>query len=157
MRLDGNTIVFPLPTDELLDVVERSLRVSFPKFYRGFIKKNNGAIPITNVFNYNNHEYILEKFLCILDDSESDPVNGWFDVEVTIAQIGDRLTDDEDLVGMNVVPVVTLFAGDFICLDFRETEEPTVVIWFHEESGEFSPVTQKVAQNISEFFEMLKV
>lgn len=156
MRLDVNTIVFPLPTDELLDVVERSLRVSFPETYRNFIKDNNGAVPITNMFNFNQHEYIIEKFLCILNESESDPVNGWYDVEVIITQIGDRLTDNEDLVGMNVVPIAALFSGDFICLDFRETEEPTVVIWFHEESEEFSPVTQSVALNISEFFEMLK-
>jgi len=155
MRIDMNTIVFPLPTDELLDVVERSLRVSFPEIYKNFIKDNNGAVPITNRFNINQHEYSIEKFLCILNDSESDSINGWYDVEVIIAQIGDRLTDHEDLVGMNVVPIAALHSGDFICLDFRESEEPTVIIWFHEESEEFSPVTQNVALNISEFFEML--
>ncbi|MFC9710475.1 SMI1/KNR4 family protein [Paenibacillus sp. NPDC056933] len=155
MRLDANTIVFPLPIDKLLDVVERSLRVSFPEAYRIFIKENNGAVPITNIFSFNQQEYTIEKFLCILNDSESDPINGWYDIEATIAQIEDRLTDNEDLVGMNVVPIAALFSGDFICLDFRETEEPAVVIWFHEESEKFSPVTQKVALNISEFFEML--
>lgn len=155
MRMDVNTIVVPLPGDDLLDVVERSLRVSFPESYRHFIKEHNGAVPITNMFSMNQQEYIIEKFLCILDDSESDPINGWYDIEVTITQIGDRLTDNEDLVGMNVVPIAALFSGDFICLDFRETEEPTVVIWFHEESEEFSPVTQKVATNILEFFELL--
>ncbi|WP_145046723.1 SMI1/KNR4 family protein [Paenibacillus xylanexedens] len=156
MRMDINTVVLPLPSDELLDVVERSLRVSFPEAYRIFIKENNGAVPITNVFSFNQHKYLIDKFLCVLDDSESDPINGWYDIEVTITQIGDRLTDNEDLVGMNVVPIAALFSGDFICLDFRETKEPTVVIWFHEESEEFSPVIQKVACNISEFFEMLK-
>ena len=54
------------------------------------------------------------------------------------------------------LPIAVLFAGDFVCLDFRETEDPTVVVWYHEESGEFSPVTKTVAQNISEFFGMLK-
>ncbi|MEK4077572.1 SMI1/KNR4 family protein [Paenibacillus sp. FSL R5-0486] len=155
MRMDVNTIVVPLPGDDLLDAVERSLRVSFPESYRHFIKEHNGAVPITNMFSMNQQEYIIEKFLCILDDSESDPINGWYEIEVTITQIGDRLTDNEDLVGMNVVPIAALFSGDFICLDFRETEEPTVVIWFHEESEEFSPVTQKVATNILEFFELL--
>ncbi|MBY0117412.1 cell wall assembly regulator SMI1 [Paenibacillus sp. DS2363] len=155
MRMDVNTIVVPLPGDDLLDAVERSFRVSFPESYRHFIKEHNGAVPITNMFSMNQQEYIIEKFLCILDDSESDPINGWYDIEVTITQIGDRLTDNEDLVGMNVVPIAALFSGDFICLDFRETEEPTVVIWFHEESEEFSPVTQKVATNILEFFELL--
>lgn len=156
MELDVNTIVSPLPSDELLDVVEKSLRVSFPEPFREFIKKNNGVVPITNVFSHNQHQYVIERFLCLLEDSESDELNGWYDIEVTIAQIGERLTDNEDLIGMNVVPIAVLFAGDFVCLDFRETEDPTVVVWYHEESGEFSPVTKTVAQNISEFFGMLK-
>ncbi|MDN8588354.1 SMI1/KNR4 family protein [Paenibacillus sp. 11B] len=65
--------------------------------------------------------------------------------------MGDRLTDNEDLVGMNVIPIAALFSGDFICLDYREKKEPVVVIWFHEESEVISPVTQKVAPNISAF------
>ena len=121
-----------------------------------FIKKNNGAVPITNIFNHNKHDYIIERFLCILEESESDEINGWYDIEVTITQIVERLTDNEDLIGMNVVPIAELFAGDFVCLDFRETEDPSVVVWYHEESDEFSPVTKTVAQNISEFWGMLK-
>jgi hypothetical protein len=156
MKLDVNTIVSPLPSDELLDVVEKSLRVSFPELYREFIKKNNGAVPITNLFSHNQHQYIIERFLCILEESESDEINGWYDIEVLITQIGERLTDNEDLIGMNVVPIASLFAGDFVCLDFRETEAPSVVIWYHEDSGEFSPVTKTVAKNISDFFEMLE-
>lgn len=56
---------------------------------------------------------------------------------------------------MNVIPIAALFSGDFICLDYRVKKEPVVVIWFHEESEVFSPVTQKVAPNILEFFELL--
>jgi len=156
MRMDINTVVLPLPSNKLLDVVEQSLRISFPETYRVFIKEYNGAVPITNIFSFNQYEYLIEKFLCILDDSESDSINGCYDMEVTITQIGERLINDEDLMGMNVIPIAALFSGDFVCLDFRETKEPTVVIWFHEESEEFSPATQKLALNISEFFEMLK-
>ena len=58
---------------------------------------------------------------------------------------------------MNVVPIPALFAGDFVCLDFRETKDLSVVVWYHEESGEFSPVTKTVAWNIAEFFGMLEV
>ncbi|MDM8151905.1 SMI1/KNR4 family protein [Priestia megaterium] len=39
MKVDNNTIVLPLPNDELLNTVEKSLRISFPKSYREFIKK----------------------------------------------------------------------------------------------------------------------
>ncbi|MCM3359023.1 MAG: SMI1/KNR4 family protein [Psychrobacillus sp.] len=156
MKVDTNTIVSPLPTDGLLDVVEHSLRVTFPEPYREFIKKNNGAVPITNIFSSNENNYIIERFLCILEESESDEINGWYDIEVTITQIGERLTDDEDLIGMNVVPIAALFTGDFVCLDYSNRENPTVVVWYHEESEEFSPVTKTVAQDISEFFTMFK-
>lgn len=156
MKVDVSTIVSPLPNDELLDVVEKRLRIAFPKRYREFIKINNGAVPITNVFNYNDYDYIVERFLCIFEDIESDEINGWYDIKVIITQIGERLTDNEDLIGMNVVPIAVLFAGDFVCLDFREKENPAVVVWYHEESDEFSPVTKTIAQNISEFFGMLK-
>lgn len=98
-----------------MDVIEQSLKVSFPEAYRIFIKENNGAVPITNVFSFNQHEYLIEKLLCVLDDSESDPINGWYDIEVNIAQVGDRLTDNEDLVGVNEVPIVVLFSGVFSC------------------------------------------
>lgn len=156
MEVDVNTIVSPLPSDELLDVVEKSLRVLLPEPYREFIKKNNGVVPITNVFSHNQHQYIIERFLCILEDSESDEINGWYDIEVIITQIGERLTDNEDLIGMNIVPIAVLFVGDYVCLDFRDTEDPTVVVWYHEESGEFLPVTKTVSRNISEFLGMLE-
>ncbi|MER2070459.1 MAG: SMI1/KNR4 family protein, partial [Psychrobacillus sp.] len=109
-----------------------------------------------NIFSSNENNYIIERFLCILEESESDEINGWYDIEVTITQIGERLTDDEDLIGMNVVPIAALFTGDFVCLDYSNRENPTVVVWYHEESEEFSPVTKTVAQDISEFFTMFK-
>ena len=56
----------------------------------------------------------------MLEDSEDDDENGWYDIEVVLSDIDTRLTDDEDLTGINVIPFAVLFAGDFLCLDFRE-------------------------------------
>jgi len=77
-------------------------------------------------------------------------------MEVVLSQIDTRLTDDENLIGANVIPIAALFAGDFVCLDFRNSETPSVVVWFHEESDELSPVTTKVAEDFTEFLNMLK-
>lgn len=156
MKINENTIVYPLPTDSEIREVERSLRINLPNEYISFIKRYNGAEAITNQFQASQHEYLLERFLCILENSEDDEQNGWYDIEVVISQIGDRLTDNEDLVGMNIVPIAALFAGDYVCLDCRNEAEPSVVIWDHEESDEFSPVLIKISNNISEFFGMLK-
>ena len=49
MKVDVNTIVSPLPSDELLDVVEKSLRISFPESYREFIICNLIQIRLFNI------------------------------------------------------------------------------------------------------------
>jgi len=53
VREDVDTIVFPLPTDELLDEVERGLRISFPETYRDFIKgrivKPSATVPLKRI------------------------------------------------------------------------------------------------------------
>ena len=89
-----------------------------------------------------------------MEDPEDDDENGWYDIEVVLSDIDTRLTDDEDLIGINVIPFAVLFAGDFLCLDFREI--PSVVVWYHEESEELNQVTSEVADNFSEFLSMLK-
>ena len=131
-----------------------------PKEFKEFLLKYNGAVPITYVLPFDSNKYVIERFLCLLEDCENN-IDGWDDIEVVIAQIFDRLADNEGM-GMNVVPIAYMFAGDFICLDyrkegmdFRENENPSVVIWDHEESEEWNPVTIKIADSITEFFDML--
>lgn len=155
MKLNEKTIVYPLPNDDLIAEVEKSLRIKFPIEFVDFIKAYNGAEAITNQIQINQQTYLIERFLCILENSENDETNGWYDIEVVISQIGERLTDNEDLIGMNVVPIAALFAGDYICLDYRNSSEPNVVLWKHEESDEFAPKLVKISDSISQFFAML--
>ncbi len=54
------------------------------------------------------------------------------------------------------MPISSVFAGDFVCLDFRiDKNNPSVCIWSYEESGEFEPVTYNVADSFTEFLEIL--
>ena len=131
-----------------------------PKEFKEFLLKYNGAVPITYVLPFDSNKYVIERFLCLLEDCENN-IDGWYDIEVVIAQIFDRLADNEGM-GMSLVPIAYMFAGDFICLDyrkegmdFRENENPSVVIWDHEESEIDNPVTIKIADSITEFFDML--
>ncbi len=91
-----------------------------------------------------------------MEEPQSDDINGWYDIEVVLSQIDTRLTDNEDLVGANVIPFAALFTGDFVCLDFSNGNNSSVIVWFHEESDDFNPVTVKVANNLNDFFGMLK-
>ena len=121
-----NTIIQPVPTIDLLQEKERKWR-----------------------------SYVIERFLCILKNA-SDNQNGWYDISVVESQIGERLTSNEDLIGVEVLPIAALFAGDYLCLDFREKMQiPEVCVWSHEESEDFSPIIYKVADSFSAFLEML--
>lgn len=67
MKIDVNTIVSPLPSDELLNVVENSLRITFPEPYREFIKKIMGLCQLQtlllrmNMIILLNDSYTLKK------------------------------------------------------------------------------------------------
>ena len=102
-----------------------------------------------------NH-FIVMNVIILSEDVKENP-NGWYDISVVESIIGERLTDNEDLIGVEVLPVAELFAKDYVCLDYRENKEnPFICLWSDSESGDFDPVTYKVADTFSEFIAMLK-
>ncbi|MCU7744059.1 SMI1/KNR4 family protein [Priestia sp. YIM B13446] len=151
MKIKRDTVVKPLPSAGLIKKHEKFWRLTLPNSFLNFIKENNGVKVEEATFECNNRGYALERFLCIVDDIENHP-KGIYDIDVVFSQIGERLTDNEDLLGAEVLPIASVFAGDFVCLDFRtDKNNPSVCIWSHEESGEFEPVTYNVADNFTEF------
>ncbi|MEI4527128.1 SMI1/KNR4 family protein [Priestia megaterium] len=151
MKIKRDTVVKPLPSAGLIKKYEKFWRLTLPKSFFNFIKENNGVKVEEATFECNNRGYALERFLCIVDDIENHS-KGNYDIDVVFSQIGERLTDNEDLLGAEVLPIASVFAGDFVCLDFRtDKNNPSVCIWSHEESGEFEPVTYNVAGNFTEF------
>ena len=156
MQIDKSTLVHPLPTDELFKRKDKFWRVKLPNDFINFLKENNGGRPINGAFICNNREYVIERFLCLLK-TPCDNTFGMYDIDVTLTQLEERLTDNEDLIGADILPIAVLFAGDFICLDFREDiENPNVVVWNHEESAELEPITYFVANTFSEFISKLE-
>lgn len=149
------SIIRPLPSDEILNKEERLWRIKLPEEFRAFIKLNNGGIPTKTTFQCRNHSYAIDRFLCVLENADYSDL-GVYDIDVVLSQIEERLTDNDELVGVELLPIAVLFAGDFICLNFKnKLVEPTIVIWNHEESGEFAPVTYHVADSFSVFLNML--
>lgn len=155
MKIQENSVILPTPDEELLTEKEKKWRLRLPTDFRDFIMKYNGGIPVEREFNSRGKEYYITRFLCVLK-KVSETEFGWYDISVVESQIGERLTDNEDLIGIEVLPIAELFGGDYVCLDFRENKtKPTVCIWDHEESGEFSPATYIVADKFSTFIAML--
>lgn len=155
MKIKEDSIL-PAPSEERIESFEDYCRIKLPEEFKDFLREFNGAIPVTNIFYHNGRKYMVERFLCLIDEPQSDDLNGWYDIQVVLSQIDTRLIDNENLVGANIIPFAALFAGDFLCLDFRSSDNPSVVVWFHEESDDFNPVTVEVAKSINEFFGMLK-
>lgn len=156
MKIKSNSIILPLPPKKLISENEMAWRIKLPDDYKKFIELNNGGIPEESIFNCNNRAYKLTRFLCILEDPEETEL-GMFDIDVTWSQLDERLTDDGDLIGVALLPIAVLFAGDFLCLDFRNSREnPIVCVWDHSNSNEFDPICYHVADSFEEFISLLR-
>ena len=155
MKIQDNTIILPKPTEKLLLEQERNWRLKLPDDYKEFVMNYNGGIPEEKSFRCNDHNYEVIRFLCILKNV-SNTKEGWYDISVVESQIGERLTDNGDLIGIEILPVAELFGGDYACLDYRKNKEmPCVCIWSNDESGDFEPVTYKAANTFTDFISLL--
>ena len=155
MEIKKDSVVYPLPTKALIEEEEGFWHIKLPKDYLDFIMHYNGGEPVQDTFLCDEYEYGIDRFLCILDDVE-DSEYGEYDIGVVEGEIGEMLTDNEDLIGIEVLPIAELYGGDMVCLDFRKNPKaPTVCVWDSEESDEFEPVTYEVAKSFTEFCDML--
>ena len=146
------------PTEKTITDFDEYYRVTLPKDYTDFLKMYNGAVPVRNTIKTKNKEYLIEMFLCLINEENREEFESelWRDIEVVITELDERLVNDENLLGMNIIPIAALFSGDFLCLDFRDDiTSPNVCVWLHEESDEFSPVVEKIATNFSKFLDKL--
>lgn len=156
MKVQNDSIIYPLPDSNLMMRVEDDFEIKFPKEFIDFISKNNGSIPITRFFKYKSNRYVVDRFLCMLDNPGKHE-KGVYDIKVVFSQLDERLLSDGDITGAELVPFAALFAGDFVCLDYRENKnDPVICIWYNEESDEYVPVTEKIANNITNFLDMLE-
>lgn len=155
MKFKDNSVILPLPSIEFIRTEEKMWRILLPETYVQFIQSANGVKPVERNFVCNKRKYTIDRFLCILEDSEEHEL-GMYDIDVVLTQIEDRLSDNLDLVGVELLPIAVLFAGDFVCLDYKNSKDnPIVCVWSHEESEENMPVTYFVADTFEKFSEML--
>lgn len=143
-------------THDELDSLEMFFNIKLPISYREFILKFNGASPDEVIIKVNSEERVLERFLIVSEDENLDGCLMQYEIKVVMAQIEERLTDNEDLIGAEALPFAYLFGGDFLCLDFKEDAiNPKVVIWDHNESDELSPVFYEAFNNFQEFLDTM--
>ena len=156
MQIDMDTVLKEDISEEIRELEDYS-RIKFPQSYVEFIKEYNVGVPLTKCLPFDNNIFVVERFLGFVKDYQESDL-GWYDILVVSSQLSCRLTTKPDEVGDELIPIAVLFAGNFVCLDFRNeaAAEPEVCIWYHEESEEFAPVTRKVADTFEEFLAMLE-
>ena len=156
MSQQDQSIIYPLPTDALLQEREVAWKVRLPEDYKEFIKNENGLIPSKRYFHFGNNEKVIDRFLAILAISGEKPEEV-YDIGVVSTQLEGRIVFDEDYVGIQLIPIAALFGGDFVCLNYvKDSENPSICIWYHEESYELEPAIELVANNFTEFLDMLQ-
>ena len=156
MYKQNQSIIYPLPTDALLQEREVAWRVKMPDDYKEFIMRKNGFRLSKNLYSLTNRSFLIERFLCILENTKDNPL-GMYDIDVVMSQLDERLFVHEDILGFELIPIVALYGGDFLCLNYLEdTENPSICIWYHEESYELEPAIELVAINFTEFLVMLQ-
>ena len=156
MTPQDQSIIYPLPTEALLHEREIAWRVKLPDDYKNFIMRKNGFRPSKNLFSLQNRSFLIERFLCVLENTK-DNLLGVYDIDVVMSQLDERLFVHEDILGFELVPIAALFGGDFLCLNYIEDpENPSICIWHHEESYELEPAIEFVANNFTEFSDMLQ-
>lgn len=156
MPQQDQSIIYPLPTDALLQEREVAWKVQLPEDYKKFIMRKNGFRPSKNSFSLKNRSFLIERFLCVLENSKDNPL-GVYDIDVVMSQLDERLFVHEDILGFELVSIAALFGGDFLCLNYIEDpENPSICIWYHEESYELEPAIEFVADSFTEFLAMLQ-
>jgi len=131
VKIKRDTVVKPLFSEGLIKKHEKFWRLTLLNSFLNFIKENNGVKVEEEAFECNNSCYVIERFLCIVDDIETYSI-GNYDIDVVFSQIGEGLTANEGLLGAELLPIASTFTGDFVCLDFRTDQNtPSVCIWSH--------------------------
>jgi hypothetical protein len=142
------------PSDALVAEFEDANDVTLPTSFVALLRTANGATPLRPLLETPRRQRVVERFLCLLDDYKTP--EGAYDMNVVMTQIDERLGDDEEEVGNSIIPFAVLFAGDFVCLDFRnDRAAPTVCVWYHEESTTFRPLVETIAPSFDAFLAML--
>jgi SMI1-KNR4 cell-wall len=151
------TKALPPPKAARLQRIQSGLHVRFPVDFLEFMESDNGGIPLNRALETSNNVKVIDRFLPLLDDPKMYLEDDLYDMPAVWSQINDRLGEDPDEIGSQLIPIACLEFGDMVCLDFRKNPKaPEVCVWYHDQSEEYKPVTEKIANSFTEFLGKLK-
>jgi len=146
LEFEPNTSAQPF-SDWRLAEVEVGVGNALSKDFVTILRTSNGGVPIKRYFYLGENDKVVERILSVIDYFKDNPL-GMYDIEVVWSQIEGRLNE-------SLVPFAALFAGDFLCFDYSQQPEPSVVLWDHERSDEAAPYTVRVSDSFVDFVQIL--
>ena len=153
MIINKESVIKPLPSEDLLLLKEERWRVKLPMDYRDFVKNFNGGVPMKKQFICNDKLYEIRRFLCVLKNVEESE----FEINVVRTDIGNYLAYDREQIGVGIFPIAALTREDYVCLDYRKSKDtPTVCVWDYMASEPYDPVTFHIAETFTEFCMLLQ-
>lgn len=115
---------------------EKEHQFSFPKAYKGMLKKSNGASPDKSKFTVDGEDFSIGYFLSWTPESE-----------LFICDAYKYMPENNK----TLFPFAIDSFGNYVCFDFANgSENPQIVFWFHEQGS-----STKIADDFSEFMNML--
>lgn len=139
----------PPVSDEIVDELERILKVTFPADFRHVMQHCHGGVPIDRSDFHFDHPTIgrpIRSGIGALMTLYPDATGGIL-TTLRLLAIDDQLPD-------RVIPFADDGGGDMMCLDYRENPDiPKIVYWAHEEAKAQSLIP--LANSFSEFLDQL--
>ena len=139
-------IGFP-PTSSVIDFqqiigAEALLRVSFPDSYRTLLSKFNGS--------YGAAEFSLS------GNKGSAEIGVWLSISPwdSESMCSTLSTWKQHKLSTRIVPFGEDGGGNYVCFDYRRSDTPSIVFWFHELEGEDG--LYPVAPSFEEFLNDLR-
>ncbi|BCG58119.1 SMI1/KNR4 family protein [Paenibacillus sp. URB8-2] len=122
----ANNVKWILAKDELSreDVlkVEEALGVSFPSDYVDCVVLNNGGQPVPDTFDFKGRSEAVFNSLIDLNVRENRNIIGVYN------NLKNRLPG-------SVYPFADDPFGNYLCFDYHEGNEPSIVFWDHEKAN----------------------
>jgi len=125
-------------------------RIHFENTYINHLRMAHGGVPGKRYFRtVLGTPHVVERFLNFVDSGCENAIRQY--------SVPCVWSDIEDRLGPMLMPFAELFAGDYLCFDYRLDGRPQIVVWSHELSNDDLPHTELVADNFDAFLQKLTI
>lgn len=141
----------------IINNLEKEENIKLPNEYCKFISNHNGASLYIDSFDF--YDNVHKRKSC-----ESIAFIKFENISETICDLLEQTTNDINDPDVfkwykyfepRVIPFGDTGGGDFICFDYRQRDDPEIILWCHDYYDENWNRISFIANNFEEFINML--